>query len=45
MDSLKISHQQIANDLGTVREVISRTLKKLEYENKIIQTQHGIKIL
>lgn len=45
MDSLKISHQQIANDLGTVREVVSRTLKKLEYENKIEQNQNGIKIL
>jgi CRP/FNR family transcriptional regulator len=44
-DSLKISHQQIANDLGTVREVVSRTLKKLEYENKIAQNQNGIKIL
>jgi CRP/FNR family transcriptional regulator, anaerobic regulatory protein len=45
MDSLKISHQQIANDLGTVREVISRSLKKLEYEKKIVQNQHGIKVL
>lgn len=45
MDSLKISHQQIANDLGTVREVISRSLKKLEYEKKIVQNQDGIKVL
>ena len=44
-DNLKISHQQIANDLGTVREVISRTLKKLEYEKKIVQNPNGIKIL
>ena len=27
------THKQIANDLGTSREVISRTLKKIEFEN------------
>lgn len=43
--SLKISHQDIANDLGTAREVISRVLKKLEIEKKIIQEKEGIKIL
>jgi CRP/FNR family transcriptional regulator len=42
---LKISHREIANELGTVREVISRTMKKLEKENKIIQTSDSIKIL
>ncbi len=30
-----ITHQQIATDMGTAREVISRLLKKLELENKI----------
>lgn len=44
-DILKISHQQIANDLGTAREVVSRVLKKLEYESKLVQNQDGIKIL
>ncbi|MBL7920701.1 MAG: Crp/Fnr family transcriptional regulator [Bacteroidia bacterium] len=42
---VKISHREIANELGTVREVISRTMKKLEKENKIIQTPDSIKIL
>lgn len=32
---LSITHQQIATELGTAREVISRLLKKLEKENKI----------
>lgn len=43
-ETIKRSHQQIANDLGTAREVISRVLKKLEYENKVIQNQDGIKL-
>lgn len=30
-----ITHQQLANELGTAREVISRLLKQLEKENKI----------
>lgn len=34
---LKISHRQIANDLGTAREVVTRVLKKLEFENKVSQ--------
>jgi len=42
---LKISHGQIANELGTVREVISRVIKKLEIEGKVEQTDKGIKIL
>lgn len=42
---LKISHREIANELGTVREVISRTMKKLEKENKIIQNTDSINIL
>ena len=43
--SVKTSHQQIANDLGTAREVISRVLKKLENEGKVSQSTEGIKIL
>jgi|TARA_R110000737_G_scaffold352891_1_gene400875 CRP/FNR family transcriptional regulator len=42
---LKISHQQIANDLGTVREVVSRIMKKLEGENLVSQKSDGIKVL
>lgn len=43
-DYIKISHQQIANELGTAREVITRTLKKLEVEKKISITDKGIKL-
>lgn len=44
-DMVSLSHKQIANDLGTAREVISRILKRLETEKKIIQLPNGIKIL
>lgn len=44
-DELKISHRQIASELGTAREVISRVMKKLEQEGKILQFPHSIKIL
>jgi len=43
--SLSITHQQIATDMGTAREVISRLLKKLERENKIITGRNQIKVL
>lgn len=33
---LAITHQQIATDMGSAREVISRLLKKLEQEQKIV---------
>jgi len=42
---IKITHKQIANELGTAREVISRVLKKLEKEEKVIQQSEGIKLL
>ena len=42
---LKITHQQIAQELGTVREVISRVLKKLENQGEIKLTKNGIIIL
>lgn len=42
---LNLRHHQIARDLGTAREVVSRVMKKLEQEGKIMQTQKGIKIL
>lgn len=44
-DKIKMSHNQIANELGTAREVITRVLKKLEIEGKITQNTEGIKIL
>lgn len=34
--SIKVSHQEIANELNTSREVISRLLKKLEQKGKVI---------
>jgi CRP/FNR family transcriptional regulator, anaerobic regulatory protein len=42
---LKISHRQIANELGTAREVISRVMKKLESEGKVKQHPSSIEIL
>ncbi|EDP70738.1 transcriptional regulator, Crp family protein [Flavobacteriales bacterium ALC-1] len=42
---LNISHQEIAYDLGTSREVISRLLKKLSLNNQVIQIGRKIKIL
>lgn len=39
---LKITHQEIAIDLGTAREVVSRVLKKLESENLITQEKNKI---
>lgn len=41
---LKISHRQIANELGTAREVISRVMKKLEIEGKLKQHTNGIEL-
>jgi len=42
---IKISHRQIATDLGTAREVVTRILKKLELDNKLLQNAGLIKIL
>lgn len=42
---LSITHKNIADDLGTSREVISRVMKKLEHENKIFQDGRKIKIV
>ena len=42
---IKISHRQIAQELGTAREVISRTAKKLESEMLIRQHSQSIEIL
>lgn len=42
---IKISHQQLANELGTVREVVSRVVKKLESEGLLRQTGNHIEVL
>ncbi len=44
-EELAVSHQQLADELGTVREVISRTMKKLEAEGAVAQTGQRIRIL
>ena len=43
--SLKIAHRQIASELGTAREVVSRVIKKLENENKLKQSSGSIELL
>jgi len=42
---LVIKHKEIAAEIGSVREVVSRTLKKLEKEHKIIQHEHAVELL
>ena len=42
---LKMTHQEIAQDNGTIREVVSRALKKLENEGKIKLARNTIKII
>lgn len=44
-EELNITHQQIADDLGTAREVVSRLLKQLEREKKISLGRNKIKII
>jgi len=44
MDTLEISHQQIAADLNTSREVISRLLKKLEQRGKVQLHRNAVEI-
>jgi CRP/FNR family transcriptional regulator, anaerobic regulatory protein len=42
---LKLSHQEIANDLNTSREVISRLLKKMEQQGLIKLNRNNITVL
>lgn len=44
-NTIKMSHTQLANELGTAREVISRVLKKLENEGKVSQQSGVIKVI
>lgn len=41
-EQITITHQEIADDLNSSREVISRLLKKLESQNLISLSRHGI---
>jgi CRP/FNR family transcriptional regulator, anaerobic regulatory protein len=42
---LDLRHREIALELGTSREVITRVLKKLEKEGKVRQVENGIEII
>ena len=42
---LDLRHREIAQELGTSREVITRVLKKLEKEGKIRQRESGIELI
>lgn len=44
-EELSMTHQQIADELGTAREVVSRLLKQLERDKKISLGRNKIKIL
>jgi CRP/FNR family transcriptional regulator len=40
-----LSHREIAADLGTAREVVSRLLRKLEKEQRIELQDQGISLV
>jgi len=42
LNPLPITHRQLAQELGTAREVVSRLLKKLEMDGFLEQTENGI---
>lgn len=42
---INMSHEQIANEMASSREVISRLLKRLENENRLLLYRNQIKIL
>lgn len=42
---LELNHQQIASDLNTSREVISRLLKKMEQLGKVVLHRNAIEII
>jgi CRP/FNR family transcriptional regulator len=42
---INLTHQQIGDDLGTNRVVVSRLLKKLEIDNKLLLYYNQIKLL
>ncbi len=44
-NTIHITHQHLADELGTAREVISRLLKQLERDGKIINHRSKIEIL
>jgi CRP/FNR family transcriptional regulator len=44
-DMLKITHEKIANHMGTAREVVTRMLKYLQEEGMVKLTRGGIQIM
>lgn len=44
-DSIKLTHQDLANEIGTAREVVSRLLKNLESEGKLRLDRGKIEII
>jgi CRP/FNR family transcriptional regulator len=44
-NEITITHQQVADELGTAREVVSRLLKQLEKENKIALSRNKITLI
>ena len=44
-DTLTITHEKLAKDIGTVREVVSRTLKNLQMMNLVELSRGKIKII
>ncbi|MEX2235258.1 MAG: Crp/Fnr family transcriptional regulator [Cyclobacteriaceae bacterium] len=44
-EEINMTHQQLADELGTAREVVSRLLKQLERDKKISLGRNKIKIL
>ncbi|MCB0794792.1 MAG: Crp/Fnr family transcriptional regulator [Flavobacteriales bacterium] len=42
---LDVRHAKLAQELGTAREVVTRTLKKLEQEGRIKRSAEGIKVI
>ena len=43
-DVLKLTHEKIANHLGTAREVVSRMLKYFEGEGLVMVSRGSVKI-
>jgi CRP/FNR family transcriptional regulator len=44
-NELHITHQQVAEELGTSREVISRVLKQMEHEKLVVLSRNKITLL
>ena len=42
---LKITHQQLADELGTAREAVSRVIKQMENEGLVILSRNKVTLL